>query len=675
MDETTTTKDEKKEVTGDALKVLMDAYGEDKEEYVYAQAVIQQINDDLELREKQSLVTNGISYSQAYEYNQRKAINYAPPRNTNDDREVSLGIVHEKIVSFAAIFLKYVFKRRIKCYDDKGQLVKGMGEIYELGIEFSHRLEQFKKKIALIYWETFTQGNAFVLEDWEVKTKDIPKAFKMSESGEKIEVTPDTMDYTYEFLDGLTYEAGTPAQYRRAVSKVLDGRSVIFGNPEIEEVQEQQHIVLEEEMSDGDAEQVFGTLKRWKAVPSQHSNIETMVGEKTTLFDTKRHKDPKKTKIIHRYFDKENNRFNIFVNGVMMLPRKTPLTLFYPRGNYPLSNVPAERLRGSIYSRAIPAKTKFNADFVDWALKMLANKFEQGVDPAILSHGKYTLTRDMFRGGQVTHGVKREDYEKADPDNQGVTQAEFSFVNLLKEIIEGQTTNPTTSGELSANATATEIATVENNQRDKLGFLLDGLMFGFMDMALRRAETIESKYTIKQKETLVDGKMIPVYQNFTINVAGIENVVVFDEEVGSEGYDAEGKKDELFSKAFNDRKKGFPTEYYLANPIRIRESKYVVDIEIFPEKVKDSQLQLIQMWDDFTQRLNIFGSQNNIDEMKKEYLETSGKPDTIFTTQMYQELDQEVQGEGGGAYQTGSFGKPAKPTIKNAQAMRAGTKK
>lgn len=666
MDET---KEEKKPLSQEDQALIQSAYGKDEEEYKYAQSLIQQINDDLELREKQSLVFNGISYSQAYEYNQKKAINYSPPRNKNDDREVSMGIIHEKIVSFAAIFLKYVFKRRIKCYDNDGKLVKGMGEIYDLAIEFSQRIEQFKKKIALIYWETFTQGNAFVLEDWEVKLRDNQKAFKMAEGGKKVLVTPETMDYTYEFLDGLTYEKGEPSQYRRAVSKVLDGRTIIFGNPEIEELQEQPRITLEEELTDIETEQIFGTLKRWGAVPKEHKNIEVMVGEKTTLFDSKRHKDPKKTKIIHRVFDKENNRFNIFVNGVMMLPRKTPMTLFYPRGNYPISNIPAERLRGSIYCRSIPAKTKFNADFVDWALKMLANKFEQGIDPAILSHGKYTLTRDIFRGGQVTHGVKREDYEKADPDNQGITQSEFSFVNMLKEIIQTQTTNPTTSGELSTNTTATEIATVENNQRDKLGFLLDGLIFGFMDMALRRAETIESKYTIKQKETIVDGKTVPVYQNFTINVAGIENVVVFDEAVGGESYDYEGKKDELFQKSFKNRQEGFPTEYYLVNPVSLRENRYIIDIEIFPEKIKDSQLLLIQMWDDFARRLQIFGNMNNIDEMKKEYLETSGKPDKIFTSQMYQQLEQEA---GESSYNMGSFGKP---TIKNAQAMDAGTKR
>lgn len=653
----------------DTAEALKKAYGEGEKgekEGKYAQTLIQQINDDLELREKNSLVFNGISYSTAYEYNQRKAINYAPPRNPKDDREISAGLVHEKIIGFAALFLKYVFKRRIKCYDENGNLVKGMGDIYDLAIEFSQKLEQFKDKIGLIYWETFTQGNAFVYEDWEVKLRQMPKAFKQAEDGKKVLVTPDTMDYTLEFLDGLSYEDGETVQFRRAVSRVLDGRSIIFGNPEIEDIQEQPRITVEFEFSAEDAEQIFGSLKRWDAVPKEKEDITKMVGEKTTLFDASRHTDPAKTFLAHFVFDNQNNRYNVFLNGVMMLPSKTPLTLFYPRGNYPITNVPAERLRGSIYSRSVPAKTKFNADFVDWALKMLANKFEQGVDPAILSKGKYTLTRDMFRGGQVTHGVSSEDYEKADKDNKGVTQAEFSFVQAIKEIVESQSLNQTTTGELSSGNTAYEIAKVDQAQTDKLGYLLDGLVSGFMQMALRRAETIEAKYTIKQRETIVDGKKVPVYQNFTVNVAGIENVVVFDENVGSETYDVKAKRDELFQKGFNDRKSGFPTEYFLVNPTMLREKKYHLDIEIFPERIKDSQLQLIQMWDDFRNRLEIFGQQNNLEEMKKEYLETSGKPDEIFTTKMYQEAEKQM---GDGGYNMGGFGKP---TVKNAQKQQAG---
>ena len=642
---------------------------EKKEKIEFEKKLIEQINEDFQLREQGTLVSNGIPYSQAYEYNQQKAINYAPPRNMTDDRQVSMGLVHEKIVSFIAIFLKYVFKKNIKCYDEKGNLVKGMGKIYEMGVEYSHQLEKLVKKIALIYYEVYTQGDAFVLEDWEVKIRKEKKAFKM-ENGKKIYIKDDDMDYTYEFLEGLSYEDGKETQTRRAVSRLLDGRQVIFGNPEVEYIQDQPHITVEMEYDLESAVALFGSLSAWKTVPKTREDINTLTGDKITLFNSSRLADPAKKFITHIYFNKHKNLFNILCNGRLLLPEATPMTLFYPRGNYPISHFAAERLRGSIYSRSIPAKTKFNADFIDWALKMLANKFEQGIDPAILAKGKWTLSRKMFRGGQVTHGVSRDDYEKADPDNRGVTVPEFSFVSLLKDIVESQTLNPTTSGELSSNATATEISTVENNQRDKLSGLLDGLIGGYMDLAERRAETIESKYTIKQRETLVDGKTIKVYQNFTVNTAGVENVVVFDDTVGEVGYDTDGMRDSLFTKSFLERKNGFPTEYYLVNPNSLRKNLYNLVIEIVPEKIKDTHLSLIQLWDDFAQRLNIFGAENNMDEMKKEYLETTGKPDAIFTSQIYKKLDQETGESEKQPYAKGSFGQPNIQEAARATAQR-----
>lgn len=673
MSDPIATKDEK---SIEVEAKLTEVYG-DKDAYQYAQKIIQQVNRDLEIREQNSVVFNGIPYSRAYDYNQRKAINYAPPRNPKDDREVSFGIPHEKIIGFCAMFLKYVWKRQVKCYDNKGQLIQGLGNVYDLAIEFSYQLEEMKKKIALIYWEVFTQGNAFVLEDWEVRLETLPKAYYTdAETGEKVYVDQDNMDYTYEFLEGLSYETGEEVQKRRAVSRLLDGRQVIFGNPEIEEVQDQPRFTLEETYTMADAEAMLGSLTRWKFVPKTREDVLTIVGEKTTLFDADRLKDPNDQVIVHRYFDRENNRFNIFANGCMLLPKNTPLTVFYPRNNYPLTNIPAERLRGSIYARAIPAKTKFNSDFIDWALKMLANKFEQGIDPAIFSKGKYTLTRQMFRAGTVTHGVSTQDFEKADPDNKGITQPEFNFVGLLKEIIESQTLNATSTGELSANATATEISITEANQRDKLGYMLDGLLNGFMDMAKRRSETIESKYTIKQRETVVNGKNIPVYQNFTVSVGGVEHSVAFDEEVGGETYDFEAKRDELFQTSFKNRKKGIQSEYYLINPRYMREGDYNVIIDIMPEKVKDSQLQMMQMWEEFGKLLETFPDVNR-DTLKKEYLKVSGRPDDMFMSQDMQSLEQQLQAQMQSEMQgqnMGMFGKTRSPSIRQAMAQEAMSK-
>ncbi len=634
-----------KEVETSTSESLFDVYGTDekgKATSVFVQKEIQAINDALERREKDSVIFNGVKYSKGYEYNQKKAINYAPPKSS-EDSEISLGLIHEKIVSFVAIFLKYVFKKEIKCYDGDGRLIEGLGEIYELAIEFSQRMEKFVQKIALIYWEVFSQGDAFVLEDWEVKTitKSVAK-----KDGEVL--NPENMDFTYEFLEGLEYEEGDTVQTRKAVSRLLDGRNVILEDPELDSgVQDQEAITIEEILHIDTAEKIYGSLKMWDKVPKSAEDIKNMVGEKITLFDSKRLKDPEKFVIVHRRWNKRDNRFNIYLNGVAILPYQTPFTIFYPRNNYPITQFSAERVSGSAYSRSIPAKTKFTADYTDWVLKMLARRFEQDVDPALLVKGKYTLVKDIFEAGKRTHGVTRDMFEKADPDNKGMQSAHFSFLDLLKSIQETQTVNPTTGGELTSQATATEIATVDQNQKDKLGFLLDGLVNGFMDMAMRRAETIESKYTVKQRETVVDGQKVAVYQNFTVSVAGLQNVVVFDDELQNDLYDVDGKRNELFKTAFDKKAEGKPSEFFLVNPKALRDGTTIIDIEIKTERVKDSALQFITMREEFDWLIATFPNVNK-EEMQKEYQEVSGRSDDMFLPAELMEL-QQAGVEGGGA--------------------------
>lgn len=624
---------------------------------------IQTINKDLTVREGATIPFNGIPYSQAYVYNQKKAINYAPPKG-KDDAEISLGLVHEKIVAFSAFFIKYVMKRRVRCYDEHGQLVKGMGDIYDLAIEHSYRLEDLKKQLGFMYWEVFTQGMAAVQELWDVRT--IPQRIAIVDGKE---VTPDSMDYTYEFLEKLTYKEGDPIQVRKAVSRLLDGRQVIFGNPEETDVQKQPRIAIEEIMSAADADQVFGSLEAYKKAPKSRQDITTLWGNKVTLFSVERLTDADKQRAVHYFYDKANNRFNIFVNGQKMLPMDTPFTLFYPRNNYPLSILPGERLTGSIYPRAVPMKVKFNADFVDKMLKLLARKFEQGVNPAILVKGKYTLAKDLFDPGKATHGVTKDSFEKVDPDNKGVTASEFNFVSMLREILESQTMSKIATGEIikTGNPTATEINVSEANQAEKLGYLLDGLIGGFADMAMRRAETIESKYTIKQRETLVDGKKINVYQNFTVSMGGVSNHVEFNDEIGGEGYPFEEKRVELFEKSFKEKKAGQPTEFYLANPNDLRQMRYSLDIEVVPERVKDTMLRAMEMRSEFEWLFKFFPNLNR-EEVQKEYIDVTGRSDKMF---LPIDLAQAApaQEQGGRSVNTGSMGAPRVSDAVRAEAL------
>ena len=229
---------------------------------------------------------------------------------------------------------------------------------------------------------------------------------------------------------------------------------------------------------------------------------------------------------------------------------------------------------------------------------------------------------------------------------------------MIKDIVQTQTLNPTASGELQPNATATEISITDQNQRDKLAYLLDGMSNGFMDMSLRRAETIESKYTIKQKETVVDGKMISVYQNFNVSVSGVNNSVLFDDTLSNPDTNHDQMKNDLFMKAFQDKKAGQPAHYYIADPLKIRKGEHVLDIEMFPERVKDVDLQVQVLLNEITEFMNVFGQNMNVDGWKKIYLEVSGRPSDVFQSADAMKIAQAGQ-------QNGAPPNPLAPTPTN----------
>ena len=149
-------------------------------------------------------------------------------------------------------------------------------------------------------------------------------------------------------------------------------------------------------------------------------------------------------------------------------------------------------------------------------------------------------------------------------------------------------------------------------------------------MATRRGETIETKYTTKESETIVDGKTIDVYQNFTIALGGTEHAVAFDPAVGTAEFDEEGTKDRLFEKSFNEKQNGKDREYHMVNPMLIRKRKFSFDVEMKPERRKDSYLQLIELKEEADFLIGVWGEQVDKDVLKKEYTDITGRPANLF---------------------------------------------
>ncbi len=638
----------------------------------FAKSVLEKISKAYEEREKAHVMFNGMSYTEYYRYNARKALNYAPPKgNDSDSSNISLGLPHEKIVGFVAIFLKYNFVPRPVVYDKNGAEIEGFGDVLKLAVEYTRKLERFHKKIGVIYWELFTQGDAFVLEDYVVENRD-----KIEQVNDSL-IDDLSIQNTLEFLENAKWKSSGKTQTRKLRSVLLDGRQVILADLKRDDakggLQAQPFIVIEEYITKADAERLYGNLKMFKKIPNSPLEIpENNDNLASALFAGRGKVDWDEFVVVHRFFSKDMDKFNIFVNGVMMLPADTPMSVVYPRFNYPIAQFSAERSSGSAYSRSIPAKVKFNSDFVDWMLNAMAFKLEQELDPPLLLRGKYELTKDMFKPGARTKGVSKTDYEFALPDNARLTSAHFSFIEVMRDILERQTINPTTSGELSGKATATEVAIVEQNQRDKLAYLLDGMIKGYVELNERRIEMIESRFLVPERKTYLDGEIIDVYSGFSVDLNGISYNVIPAYNINPEDDELKFK---LLEASLMDKARGKNNEYVLFDANMLNNPDYNIFIDIVPEKVKDSALQIVQLKDEFSWLLATFPNVN-IEELQREYLKLTGKPDQLFIPMEMIKYRQAIDAQQEGAkkenvpgeeFNTGSFGQN---TMKYAQQQQ-----
>jgi len=639
-----------------------------KEEKIiaFSEKILNQIQQGINERETPSPLWNYLSYSEQYEENLKRALNAVKPKKKNDGKpDVDTGLVAEKVFNFISIYQNQEVNENIRIYEPSGEEKEHIGEFFKLAVRHTQETEKFKKQILpFIYFTMVSQGDAFVWDDWYVETLDTKDIY--DENGKKIDFAK--LDHTFETYEKLKYKKGKKIQNRYAKTRLLDGRTIIFGDISQPLVQEQPWIALEFVISNQKAEAVFGSLENFKKLKKDlkennfnngnSKNFATIKTEFSDLFNRTRKKEEAGNEseefIIHYYFNKADNLFNIFVNGVPMFNIETPLNLVQPRMNYPIIRFGTERISSSIYSRSIPAKAKFNADYLDKILMILAKKFEKSYKPPINAKNKYKVRPDLLDAGKVNTGITSEDYEFADPNFQGISNSDITMVNMLKEILEGMTLNKTTSGEVSGQTTATEVSMAQRNQLQKLIIYFESLEAGFEDLISRRIETIESKFTKQQDWTIVDGKKVSVYKNFSVSLGGSEHYVAFLDSLKE--IDPE-KQEDLENDIFMLEAQ-HNIRYHLINPDYIRKAKYEIIVEVKLEPKISSIMESAQLREEITWLKQVFPNVNN-KLLEEEYIKATDRSEDLFLPQeIMAGAGQEQQPQGAG---TGE--KQMKPTV------------
>jgi hypothetical protein len=175
-------------------------------------------------------------------------------------------------------------------------------------------------------------------------------------------------------------------------AKLHLGKYVLFSNWNEKNIQRNSIVATYEEVDRSVAESVYGTWDRWDMVPDEVPN--DTIFSPVTLSEASSGSDYRwniypvgKGKVgITKIYYREQNRFMILLNGVLMLPVDFPLTKISPSGLIPIAKGTGETIPNFAVGKGIPAKTRVDQKLYDTLWRMAVAK-------ALQRYKQCTLTR------------------------------------------------------------------------------------------------------------------------------------------------------------------------------------------------------------------------------------------------------------------------------------------
>jgi len=176
------------------------------------------------------------------------------------------------------------------------------------------------------------------------------------------------------------------------------------------------------------------------------------------------------------------------------------------------------------YGKCLVASAKTLQGLNSETIRLLIKKFRQSVQPPMGSKGKKIFSPDIYDEGSVTHGIKEGDLFRIDPNQSGVTSAEFNVFDLIEKKTEEfiGASNVSQGVGQKGEQTATEVLNQQKNFIKMLGMSVIGLMMLKRESTYQRLYNLLENYTqpIGKKVNPVTKKVDNLYRKFT-NLEGI----------------------------------------------------------------------------------------------------------------------------------------------------------
>lgn len=356
-------------------------------------------------REKNWEYFDGLTYTQDYYLNRQAANTYLRPKKNDAEVRVNTATTEKKIEVVQNELLNLNLEPEVRAFDTDDNLIEDLGEQMGDIVKRSNEIEKDDDLIQDAVAELLTQRAVFIEERW---------------------VNDNHRDKTDKIGKRNT---------QRAEKFLISGLKVFLGDITLPwyRFDEQPYIIKYDRVHIKTAEKMFRYSEDGKESP-MWKHVKSGGSDETGLFDLRIGNLNEDEVEILTYMSYPDDEYMRVVAGVPMDKVGTKLPWEYNGYNMKMF-VLKSMSRDFAYGKPLTASAKTLQSLANESIRLLIHKFRQAIRPPTGWKAGKVFSKDIWAEGAMTQGISDKDFVRL-IDHQGITQSEFNFQQLIKEMSE-----------------------------------------------------------------------------------------------------------------------------------------------------------------------------------------------------------------------------------------------
>lgn len=493
------------------------------------------------IRDSVRIEFNGNTYLQWFRNNEIVANTTVVRDETNKDLAIYSGTIESKMLAILAEINRLNLTGEVRVFDEENN------ELQELGVAITdivHKTEEIEEDVStanqekklIRQLELLKQGTVFIQDNW-IKKWHTKKELNKTFDGK---------------INGVDWTQKLEKVFDGPVREVLYGPGVYLGNIREFSIKNQPYIFTMKVssyqelktrygMKDKDGKDIW---ERWKNVPRQRvsvvdsMNISNMsLGAGWSLYEL----EQDSVEEIH-YQDQINDEYQIFLNGIPMLPVGFPLSAITPGGMFNVEKQVLQVINPFFaYGRSFIAKTEQLSKLLDEMIKLLLIKTRKSIHPPYANISGKVISEKSLMPGAITMGIDPGALVAIGQEGQGATASEYQMLRELREDIDRVTVAPQFLGQAGkSGTTAFEVNTLQKQAEKSLTLIIFAMGLLEKKVTWLRANYVFANYfePIGTKVDEARNKLVSIYRSLSIKTTipdrgvGIRKIMPIDSTQG-----------------------------------------------------------------------------------------------------------------------------------------------